>query len=174
VIHRLGKTLLLGALLAASLALAPRICSAQSSAGDIALAGTVTGLEGALGTYVLAIPWRGFWHTEPDGADLLAILGGLVAGAATGVGTGGLVAGHPERAELVSAVSGAGFGVALGIAMLGGLYNLLVDFDRLAVSLVYGVPILLAMTAGLVAGLVHYVTVGDAPAMMISPLRVEL
>jgi tetrahydromethanopterin S-methyltransferase subunit D len=64
--------------------------------------------------------------------------------------------------------------VALGIAMLGGLYNLLVDFDRLAVSLVYGVPILLAMTAGLIAELVHYVSVGDAPAMMISPLRVEL
>jgi hypothetical protein len=173
-IGSLAKTMLLGALLATALGLAPRASSAQSAPGDTALAGTVTGLEGALGTYVLAMPWRGFWHTEPDGGDLVAILGGLVAGIATGVDAGGLVAGHPERAELVSVVSGAGLGAALGIAILGGLYNLLVDFDRLAVSLVYGVPILLAMTAGLIAGLVHYVTVGDAPAMMISRLRVEL
>lgn len=173
-IGTLARALLVGALWVGASCLTPAAASAQSSPGDIALAGTVTGLEGALGTYVLAIPWRGFWHTEPDGGDLLAILGGLVAGVATGVGAGGLVAGHPERAELVSAVSGAGFGVALGIAMLGGLYNLLTDFDRLAVSLVYGVPVLLAMTAGLIAGLVHYVSVGDAPAMMISPLRVEL
>ncbi len=152
---------------------APRSIEAQASTGDIAAASTITGLEGALGTWVLAMPWGGFWHDHLEPKDPWAIVVALLAGGATSIATWGITEGNPERAELVSVISGASSGVALGIAMLGGLYNLLMDFDRLAVSLVYGVPILLAMTAGLIAGLVHLVTVGDGPAVAPSPLRID-
>ncbi len=52
--------------------------------------------------------------------------------------------------------------------------NLISDFDRLAVALFYGVPILLAMTAAVVSGLVHDVVVGDPPPVRPSPLTAPL
>lgn len=164
------RALVIAAIALVSIVATPRSVDAQASPGDLALASSVTGLEGTLGTWVLAMPWGGFWHTDPKPGDPWAILGAVLAGGATSLATYAISEGHSERAELVSVVSAAGFGVALGVAMLGGLYNLLVDFDRLAVSLVYGMPILLAMTAGLLAGLVHLVVEGNEPAAMTSPL----
>lgn len=167
------RTAIVIALFAIGVTLAsPRSVEAQASAGDIAAASTITGLEGALGTWVLAMPWTGFWHDHLEPKDPWAIVVALLVGCATSIATWGITEGHAERAELVATISGAGAGVALAVAMLGGLYNLLVDFDRLAVSLVYGVPILLAMSAGLIAGLVHLAVVGDEPTSMVSPLRV--
>jgi hypothetical protein len=151
-----------------------RACAQSAAPADVALACTLTGLEGALGTWVLAMPWGGFWQTEPQPGDPWALLGAALAGLGTALTTWGTVEPSPERTELVTAIAGGGAALAVAVALLGGLVNLLTDFDRLAVSLVYGVPILLAMTAGVVAGLVHDVAVGDPPPTRPSPLTAPL
>lgn len=153
---------------------APAHARAQASTLDVVGASTVTGLEAGIGTWVLAMPYGGFWRTDPQPGDGWAIALGLVVGAAHAVLSWGLVRGHPERAELVTTIAAGGGGIALAVMMLGGLYAMLTDFDRLAYSLVFGMPFLLAMTIATCVGLGHAIVEGDAPPTpMPSPLTVS-
>ncbi len=166
--------LALGLFVAVSVGSASRAAAQSAAPGDVALACTLTGLEGALGTWVLAMPWGGFWGNEPQHGDPWTLLGAVLAGLGTAFTTWATIEPSPERTELVTAIAGGGAAVALAVALFGGLVNLISDFDRLAVALVYGVPILLAMTAAVVSGLVHDVVVGDPPPVRPSPLMAPL
>ncbi len=168
---RLATPALVLVITLAAFAGAPEGARAQASTLDVVGASTVTGLEAGLGTWVLAMPYGGFWRTEPQPGDGWAVALGLAVGVAHGLASWGVVRGHPERAELVTTIAGAGGGVALAVMMLGGLYAMLTDFDRLATSLVFGVPPLPAMPVAPCVGLGHPLVVGDAPALpMPSPL----
>jgi len=171
---RLATSALLLAMTLAVSAGAPERVHAQASTLDVVGASTVTGLEAGIGTWVLAMPYGGFWRTEPQPGDGWAVALGLAVGVAHGLASWGIVGGHPERAELVTFISGAAGGVALAVMALGGLYAMLTDFDRLAVSLVFGMPLLLAMTVATFVGLGHLIVEGDSPAVpMPSPLTVS-
>ena len=170
-----AQALLVAASVALLVALAPAArAEAQASTLDVVGASTVTGLEAGLGTGVLAMPYGGFWRNEPQPGDGWAVAAGLVVGVAHGLASWGIVRGHPERAELVTTIAAAGGGIALAVAMLGALYSLVTDFDRLAYALVFGVPLLLAMTVATSVGLGHSLLEGDVTtAPMPSPLTVE-
>jgi hypothetical protein len=149
---------------------APARASAQSWGGEVAAASAVSGLEAGLGTWALAMPWEGFWHDTPQAGDGWAIACGLVAAAGTSVSSWAITRGHPERAELVALVSGAGLALSATVALLGGLYALVADYDRTAFSLVFGLPAVAASVLALIVGAVHLAVVGDAATAPPAPL----
>jgi hypothetical protein len=122
------------------------------------------------------MPWGGFWSSTPEPDDGWSIVGSLAVAGLVSTGTALVARGHPERAELMAALSGGGLALSTGIALLGGLFALLSDYDRLAFSLVFGVPVLASALLALVAGLVHLAVEGDAPVTplpLVSPLSVR-
>jgi hypothetical protein len=152
---------------------APDHARAQPWGGEVAAASALTGLDAGLGTWVLSMPWSGFWSSAPEPDDGWSIVGGLVVAGLVSTGTVLVARGHPERAELMAAISGGGLALSSGIALFGGLVALLSDYDRLAFSLVFGVPVLASALFSLVAGLVHLAVEGDAtvtPLPLLSPL----
>lgn len=174
--RRPWAALLLSLVVSLAALLVPARGEAQPWGGEIAAAAAVTGLEAGLGTWVLAMPWAGFWSSTPRPDDGWAIVAGLVVAGLTSTGTYFVARGHPERAELMAAVSGGGLVLSAAVALLGGLYALVVDYDRLAVSLVFAVPALAAAVIALLAGVVHLAVEGDAPATpapLVAPLAVR-
>lgn len=155
--------------------LVPTRGRAQAWGGEIAAASALTGIEAGIGTWILSMPWGGFWASSPQPDDGWSIAGGLAAAGLVSTGSFFVTRGHPERAELVAVVSGAGLALSAAVAFFGGVWALMSDYDRLAFSLVFGVPALASAVIALLAGVVHLAIEGDAstvPAPLVAPLSV--
>lgn len=166
---------------------APSRTAAQTAAElheERVVGATITsGLAAALATWPLLVPWEGFWRNEPDPSSGWAIAGALAAGGALSAATWALAQGHPTRSEILQTSGVIGLGVGLFVAALGALYGTVGDYDRLAFSLVFGLPALGTLAIGLIVSLVHLADQGDrapssapepTPLLVTVPLPVSL